>query len=248
MSDASIVGEPTHPAETSGVTSASDLAYAVDRGADLWAALDARLAAGEIDEAQWYAACQAVIEQHYLAADNPRAQSGHSGDEARWEEARRPVLAAVDADGDLLDVGCASGYLMESVQRWAAQDGRRIEPYGLELSPQLAQLARQRLPHWADRIWTGNAMTWRPDRRFDYVRTCLDYVPPGRAADLVRHLMDAVVGRRLIVGVFNEVAAEPTVEEIIVGAGYRIVGRREWLKPDNDRVARRVLWIDREVG
>ena len=61
---------------------------------------------------------------------------------------------------------------MESMAAWAG-----VEPYGLEISPELAELARRRLPQWADRIWVGNAPTWTPPRRFDVVRTGLDYVP-----------------------------------------------------------------------
>jgi SAM-dependent methyltransferase len=217
---------------------------AVDRGAREWAARDAALAAGEIDEAGWFDRYMGVLVPAYLAGDNPRAQSGHGGDEARWEAARRPILAAVDAPGDFLDIGCASGYLMECLHGWAAQDGIALEPYGLDLSPELADLARQRLPQWAGRIWTGNALTWLPPRRFDYVRTGLDYVPPGRRIDLVAHLLAHAVGRRLIIGVYNEAREPAATEELVTAAGYRIAGRREWPKPDDDRVVRRVFWID----
>jgi SAM-dependent methyltransferase len=217
---------------------------AVDRGAREWAAIDAALAAGEIDEAGWFERTMAVLVPAYLAGDNPRAQSGQSGDEARWEAARRPVLAAVDAPGDFLDIGCASGYLMECVHAWAAQDGVVLEPYGLDLSPELADLARRRLPHWADRIWTGNALYWQPARRFDYVRTGLDYVPAPRRLDYVAHLLAHVVGRRLIVGVYNEVREPAETEDLVTAGGYRIAGRLEWPKPGDDRVMRRVFWID----
>jgi hypothetical protein len=173
---------------------------------------------------------------------SPRSLAPH--DEPRWEAARRPAIAAVDADGDFLDVGCANGYLMESIHRWAAEDGFAIEPYGLDLSAGLADLARRRLPQWADRIWVGNALYWQPPRRFDYVRTALDYVPAGRVVDLVNHLMEAVVDRRLIIGVMNEARDRPWRAQELVEAGYTIAGRREWLKPSDPRVVRRVCWID----
>jgi hypothetical protein len=217
----------------------------VDGGAREWAVIDAAYASGEIDEEGWFSRVQGILVPVYLAGDNPRAQSGKSGDESSWEEARRPVLAAVDEPGDFLDIGCASGYLMESVYRWAADGGLAVEPYGLDISPELADLARQRLPQWTDRIWVGNALYWQPPRRFDYVRTCLDYVPPGRRADLVAHLLGNVASRRLIIGVYNEVAADPAVEREVKAAGYRIAGRLEWPKPTDPRVVRRVFWVDR---
>jgi trans-aconitate methyltransferase len=181
----------------------------------------------------------------YLAGDNPRSQSGHSGDEARWEEARRLIVEAIDRDGTFLDVGCASGHLMETVQAWAAQDGRAVEPYGLDISPELADLARSRLPHWADRIWVGNALHWKPPRRFDFVRAGLEYVPPPRRPDLVRHLLDDAceLGGRLILGVRNELRDADPIEHEVAAWGFGIAGRAE--RPHSDpRIVRRAFWID----
>src|SRR5215813_8407928 len=139
--------------------------------------LEAALESGEIDEEGWYREVAAVITPAYLAADNPRAQSGQSGDDAHWTHARSLIADAVDRDGTFLDVGCASGYLMECLQRWARERGHAIEPYGLDIAPELAALARSRLPHWADRIYVGNAIRWQPPMRFDFARTGLEYVP-----------------------------------------------------------------------
>ena len=77
---------------------------------------------------------------------------------------------------------------MESVAAWCAERGLAVEPYGVDISPALAELARRRLPQWAGRIWVGNAVNWRPPggMRFDYVHILLDCVPRGRRANLVR--------------------------------------------------------------
>jgi hypothetical protein len=53
---------------------------------------------------------------------------------------------------------------------WLAERRYRIGPYGLNILRELAALARQRLPQWADRIAVGNAIDWTPERRFDFVR------------------------------------------------------------------------------
>jgi hypothetical protein len=53
------------------------------------------------------------------------------------------------------------------------------------LAPALVELARSRLPQWADRILVGNALRWDPPRRFDFVRTELVYVPPERKRGFV---------------------------------------------------------------
>jgi hypothetical protein len=202
------------------------------------AAIDAALERGEIDEAGWHRAMADLVVPAYLAAETPWGQSGKSGDEALWEEARRHIVDAIDRDGSFLDVGCASGYLMESVVRWSPH---RVEPYGLEIAPELATLARRRLPQWEDRIFVGNALTWVPPRRFDFVRTGLDYVPPTRRRDLVAHLLG--FSDRLIIGSFNEEIEERALERAVESWGFGIAGRSEREHRD-PRVMRRVFWID----
>jgi trans-aconitate methyltransferase len=100
----------------------------------------------------------------------------------------------------VLDVGCANGYLMESLERWGRARGMTLSVFGLDISPRLVALARERLPHWADRIAIGNVMTWNPPRRFDVVHTGLDYVPPSRRRDLVERILGLflVSGGRLV--------------------------------------------------
>jgi SAM-dependent methyltransferase len=162
--------------------------------------LAASLGRGEIDDDRWFAEMTEIFEGAYLAGENPRAQSGFGGDERRWEAARRPIADAVDCDGTFLDIGCAGGHLLECLVRWTPH---RIELHGLDLSPRLADLARRRLPHLSDRIYVGNALTWEPPRRFDFVRTELVYVPAAREGELIERLLAGVVapqGRLILCG------------------------------------------------
>jgi SAM-dependent methyltransferase len=163
-----------------------------------------------------------VYEEHYLATDDPRRQSGFGGDEARWEAARRPIVAPIDRDGTFLDVGCANGYLLESIVRWSPH---RIEPYGLDFSPRLVELARTRLPQWANRIFLGNALEWEPPMRFDFVRTELLYAPEERRRELVERLLERAVapgGRLIVCGYGSPRSAVPThpVRAIVRRWGY----------------------------
>ncbi len=230
--------------------SQESLKAAKNRAYQLLERVEAALERGEIDEEGWYREVAAVITPAYLAADNPRSQSGHSGDDARWEHARSLICDAVDRDGTFLDVGCASGYLMECIQRWARERGHELEPYGLEISPEMADLARGRLPRWADRVHVGNAISWLPGTRFDFVRTGLEYVPERRRRDLIDHLLEDVVAPdgRLIIGTCSdeergETRAEPSHEEAIGSWGFTIAGSSERGHRDA-RLEYRVLWID----
>ena len=151
--------------------------------------LNARLESGEITHEQWYAATEEVLIDAYLASDDPRAQSGKSGDETEWRWSRELVLDVFPSRATFLDVGCANGYLMESLHRWGAERGIEVEPYGLDISWRIAALARHRLPHWADRIFVGNAVDWNPPRRFDVVQSGLDEAGARRERDLVDRIL-----------------------------------------------------------
>lgn len=223
---------------------------AKDRAWPLFERLNAALEAGEIDEAQWHRELAAVIVPAYLAGENPRAQSGSSGDDADWAHKRGLIADAVDRSGAFLDVGCASGYLMETLGRWCQNRGHVLEPYGLDIAPELADLARRRLPHWKERIFVGNAINWVPPRRFDFVRTGLEYVPPRRQRDLVVRLLRDVVAAdgRLIIGTYSEerdeTRAEPSEEERVAQWGFVIAGRSERPHLSDARLVYRVFWID----
>ena len=163
-----------------------------------------------------------VYEEHYLASDDPRRQSGFGGDEERWEAARRPIVQAIDRPGSFLDVGCANGYLLESLVCWSPHP---IEPYGLDFSARLVELARSRLPQWEDRFFVGDALEWEPPHRFDFVRTELVYAPKERRRELVERLLERAVapgGLLIVCGYGSPRSGIPThpVRRIVREWGY----------------------------
>lgn len=144
----------------------------------------------------------AELEESYLRQIDPIEQSGFSGGPERWRAEREPILDAIPIDGDLLDIGCANGYLLECLVGWGRERGVALTPYGLDQGRRLVELARRRQPHLADHFFVGNAWDWEPPRRFHYVYTLLDQVPPEYLAPYLRGLLARVVapGGRLIVG------------------------------------------------
>ena len=222
----------------------------VGRGWELFEPIDNAYERGEIDAAEWHRRVGAIIGPAYLAATDPRGQSGSSGTAQDWESARRFIFAAVNRDGTFLDVGCANGHLMECAVAWLAETGYTIEPYGLEILPELAALARQRLPHWADRIAIGNALEWVPERPFDFVRTGLEYVPTRLRPQLVRHLLEVTVapGGRLIIGAHTEVSGSPPrLQAEVASWGFEklIAGAVEVPHARDYRVVRRAFWLEK---
>jgi 2-polyprenyl-3-methyl-5-hydroxy-6-metoxy-1,4-benzoquinol methylase len=184
------------------------------------------------DEQAFHADNQRTLEPAYLRGTTPQEGSGFGGDTGEWRQARWHLTEAIAGDGTFLDVGCANGLLMESVAAWCAERGLAVEPYGVDISPALAERARQRLPRWADRIWAGNAADWRPpgSRRFDYVHILLDCVPRARRADLIRHHLTRTVQPgtgRLLVSDYaaDPVAGHPAAPETVTSLGFRCAGQ-----------------------
>jgi len=156
-----------------------------------------------LSEAAFYRDSQRLLETSYLRDATPRGGSGFGGTAADWRAQRGHLCQAVDRDGSFLDVGCANGYLAESMVAWSAERGIRLEPFGVDLSAGLVAEARRRLPRWADRFWVGNALDWTAPggRRFDFVHTLLDLVPEARTEQMVGHQLERLVapGGRLLV-------------------------------------------------
>jgi len=154
------------------------------------------------------------LEAKYLASEEPWRQSGFSGPEERWVALRKPVADCIDRSGSFLDIGCANGYLLECILRWTRF---AIDPYGIDLSARLVALAQRRLP--AAHFTVANAATYRPSRRFDFVRTELCYVPATDEAAYLRHLLTNVVAPTGTLLVCNYAESLPDVaNRIIPGA------------------------------
>jgi 2-polyprenyl-3-methyl-5-hydroxy-6-metoxy-1,4-benzoquinol methylase len=210
------------------------------------AAIDQAYERGELDDEGWHAEAAKLVVPAYLAANTPQGGSGHSGTADDWEYSRGIVAEALDRSGTFLDIGCANGLLMASVARWGRGKGLSVEPYGLEISAELADLARSQLPHWADRIHVGNALGWMPPIRFDVVRTGLEYVPRPRAAALISWLLEHAVAPdgRLVIGKFNEETERRALEEEAGAWGFRVAGSVERPHRSEPRLAYRLFWID----
>ncbi|GIV96351.1 MAG: hypothetical protein KatS3mg057_1008 [Herpetosiphonaceae bacterium] len=162
--------------------------------------------------AQWFEHARSVFESAYTQHSEPWKQSGMSGPEERWVALRKPVADCMTRSGSFLDIGCANGYLLECCLRWCAERGISIDPYGLDLSPQFVELARQRLPQFADHFFIGNSLNWIPPRKFDFVRTELVYVPADYEKQYINHLFEHYLEHngKLLVAHYQEGTADPT--------------------------------------
>ncbi|MEX0763425.1 MAG: class I SAM-dependent methyltransferase [Dehalococcoidia bacterium] len=185
-------------------------------------------------------------EASYLSHSDPIRQSGFSGGPERWRAERGPILEAIDGDGDLLDVGCANGYLLECLLAWAEEQGRPLVPYGVDINPGIIEEARRRLPIFAHHFWVANAWEWMPPRQFTYVYALHDSVPATFLEEYVRRLLNRAVepGGRLIVGAYgNRSRNEPPlpVADTLRDYGCKVTGSATGGEPPVTSFA----WVDK---
>ena len=160
---------------------------------------------------QWFENNHNLLEEAYIAHEEPWRQSGMSGPEERWILLRKPIADCIDRKGTFLDIGCANGYLIECCLKWTAERGIEIDPYGLDLSPKLVKMAQKRLPRYANHFFVGNGFYWKPPMKYDFVRVELIYVPSEYERAFVVRLLENFVapGGRLLVASYGEGRANP---------------------------------------
>jgi hypothetical protein len=191
----------------------------------------------------------AELERSYLSTDDPIRQSGFGGGPERWRQEREPILDAIEVSGDLLDVGCANGYLLECLVEWGRGRSLDIVPHGVDFGARLIEEARRRLPDHAVNLHVGNAWEWVPPRRYRYVYSVHDCVPGAFLGRFVERMLSEFVerGGRLIVGAYGSRSrgTDPfDVASFLRSIGLDVAGTARGGRPPVSAFA----WVDASAG
>jgi len=185
---------------------------------------------GNMSRDEYFRTVREAVAEYYLAdPGNPYRQSGRSSGAARWTETRRILVNAIHRDGDFMDVGCANGLLLDTLIGWARENSYSLRPHGIDFVPELIALARSRFPKDAGNFQVVNAFDWTAARRYDFVRTNLEYVPQSDWIPFVRRQCSAVApGGRFILCHYRNVD-EPAIDvpAVLKQAGYVVAGAAE---------------------
>lgn len=179
----------------------------------------------------------------YLAAGPGPGGSGFGGSEEEWREARGVLLDAVDFSRSpvrFLDHACANGHLAVSMARWAREAGLELDPYGVDIAPELVARAVADHPELESHFFVGDALTWvHPSGEcFDLVHVLLDVVTADLHHGLIQHQLDHVVapGGRLVLSEYGEPPSGRSAEAQVTRAGFTVAGRtRQPTRAGRDR-------------
>lgn len=176
-----------------------------------------------------------------------------------WEKERKFITQAINRDGTILDIGCANGFLLRSLQEWS---DKNLIPYGIDTYPDRLKLARKMFPEqssnfqvtsWRDLIKATpeqlqqvgfptqfDMIYWNVWDNFD-LDTEEGRLILGRLPEMV------VDGGRVILGFYNHDKAESVkrAEELKILAeklGFNVTGVME--NPNGSQV---MTWIDKSL-
>lgn len=191
-----------------------------------------------------------VLEAAYLSHEDPILQSGFGGGAERWRAERSPLLEAMDGDGEFLDLGCANGFLLESVVEWAQERGIKLDPFGVDLNALLIQEAIRRFPDAAHHFWVANAWGWLPPRRFRWIYAIWDLVPNEMIPTLARHMLLNAVrdDGALIFGAYgskSENTPPLKIADVMIADGLPVSGEAEGGELPSGGPITRFAWINR---
>lgn len=179
----------------------------------------------------WFTSLKDELETAYIRNNQPWEQSGYYGSEEQWIATRKPNADCIDNSGSFLDIGCANGYLLECILKWTSLRNLKIVPYGIDISEKLIELAKARLPGYADNLYTSNCWDWDPPTRFDYVRTELVYVPEHLQKQYIDRVLNTCLNEdgKLLVSEYGLSSRPPNTSylgNLLEAWGYYVLERK----------------------
>lgn len=179
----------------------------------------------------WFTSLKDELETAYVRKKEPWKQSGYLGSGEQWTAARKPVADCMVKSGSFLDIGCANGYLLECTLKWTSERNLHVIPYGIDISEKLVNLAKERIPEYADNLYVANCWDWKNPVRFDYVRTELVYVPEHLQKQYLDKVLNTYLKKngRLLVTEYGLSSRPPNtsyVGNLLAAWDYNVVDRR----------------------
>lgn len=145
-----------------------------------------------------------LIEDCYFSGSDPVR---------KWEEARKLVALPFDKEGSVLDIGCANGFLLKSIEHWS---NKKLNCYGIDLVESNIVNAKILFPDTTDHFETKSFeefLTNYPSNfpeAFDYIIWAVwvnHEVQKTEIEYMLKHLRD---NGKLILAFYPDKATDPS--------------------------------------
>lgn len=129
-----------------------------------------------------------------------------SGDYDEWRAKREFVVDAFNDRGSVLDIGCAGGLFLRSLQEWSTYN---FDPYGVDISEEYIHAAQQLFPNSTDHFAVLNVQNIGEitnkglPREYDFIYwNRAAYTQQNSSDDKLFQTIMKMARRRLIVAVY----------------------------------------------
>jgi SAM-dependent methyltransferase len=125
-----------------------------------------------------------------------------------WEDKRKFIAEAINSDGTILDIGCAGGFFLKSLQEWS---DHKLMPYGIDVEGDFIEEAKSLFSEQKDHFAKMDVKDIRElpsigfPGQYDFVYLSL----PGNIADtewrdLLKNVIMPMATKRLVIGFYGE--------------------------------------------
>lgn len=186
--------------------------------------------------------------------------NGSPGNSYReWEEKRKFIARAINNNGTILDIGCAGGFFLKSLQEWS---GFELVPYGIDIDEKLIKAAKELFQEYKDNFVKlsiediDKITSFSLPNRYDFVYVSV----PGNLQDkgwrsFIKNNIFPLANQRLIFGFYGSNAFPFDSDKWKKEREY-IKNRIEYLKTTDFKISgtlfnptkfnQGVAWIDFE--
>ena len=134
-------------------------------------------------------------------------QNCSAGSYKEWEDKRKFITKAINNNGTILDIGCASGFFLRSLQEWTDYE---LTPYGIDINGDFIEEAKKLFPQQKEHFMKmdvkdiANLSSLGLPSQYDFVYLSI----PGNIADtewkaLIKTIIIPMVNKRFIIGFYG---------------------------------------------
>lgn len=183
-----------------------------------------------------------LIAGSYVTADHPIQA---------WEKGRKFIASTLTYNGTILDIGCANGFFLKSLQTWSRYS---LVPYGIDPNVGDIVQAKSLFPEYTSHflpISLESFLTKHPaefPELFDFIYWAV-WVNFTVTADIIDLLLERIAPNgRLIFGFYPDSSEEPSDIRnnisVIEGSGYTSTILQNSLYPERNE---KIVFIQRQV-